>query len=95
MKKLLFILPFLLIGCNTNPAKPEPSVVVQYKYVVRQAPDDMYKVPPPVTSIDTSKATQRDVATWVVKSEERTNQLENMMKALQVFFNEPEKAITP
>jgi hypothetical protein len=55
----------------------------------------MYKVPPPVTSIDTNKATQRDVATWVVKSEERTNQLENMMKALQVFFNEPEKAITP
>lgn len=84
---MLACLP-LLTACP-DPVRPDPSVVTQTIYIVRQAPDDMYKLPPPVVNIDAETATQRDLALWITNSEDRTLELERMLHALQLYFNAP------
>ena len=91
MKKILLFSVLLLAGCQLCPTQPEPSVVVKTEYIVRQAPDDMYALPPQVTTLDVNNATQKDIAIWITDSESRTNTLETMIKALQIYFNAPVK----
>jgi hypothetical protein len=91
IKNILLIasLASLLSACCPDPVKPDPSVVTRTEYVVRQAPADMYQLPPQVVNLDTNKATQKEIAKWIATSEDRNNTLERMIQALQVYFNAP------
>lgn len=89
--RALILVPMVLIlsGFGSCQTKPDPSVVTRTEYVVRQAPDSMYKLPPQVTAIDVDTASQREVSIWITDSEERTLKLEQMLGALKIFFNQP------
>lgn len=85
MKKYLAIIMMLtaLVGCTTAPAKVEPSVVVQYKYVAAPIPDDVLVIPASVDPIDLSMATQKDVADWLARSEGRTKDIETKLRTVK------------
>lgn len=87
---LLFsgILVLFLFGCGGNPVKPElpQSTTVRNQLVMITLPDDFFVIPDNIPSLDTATATQREVATWVVENEKRTNTLENKILELRQYF---------
>lgn len=88
MKKLLILAFFVLnlAGCAalTTPTAPPPSVVVQYQTQLVTIPDEVLTVPAPIDPIDFStKPSQKDVASWLVKKEERTRILENNLNEVK------------
>jgi len=88
MKKFLLIITmaFVLVGCGTTPpAKIEPSVVVQYKYVAAPIPEDALVIPEKVQPIDLSVASQKDVADWLARSEGRTNIIEANLRKVKAI----------
>jgi hypothetical protein len=87
MKKILFILALALslAGCETNPPKVEPSIIIKYKYVAAPIPADHLVIPPKVEKIDLSTATQREVADWLARSEGRTKDLETKLNQIKKF----------
>lgn len=88
MKKLIVLSSaFVLAGCQTIPLeKPETRLIPQVEYVLRIPPKELLTLPPPVPNINVDEAKQSDVARWIILSEERTRQLENMLIELAVFF---------
>lgn len=88
--KSLLIVPFCLVlgACQVCPEKP---AVIEYRYVVRSAPADLYIIPPyPLLEI-TPTTQQSDVAEWILEMEERTRSLENQLVRLKEFFEAPVK----
>jgi hypothetical protein len=86
MKKILLALAMAatLVGCGTTPpAKIEPSVVVQYKYVAAPIPEEFLVIPDKVQPIDLSVSTQKDVSDWLARSEGRTNDLEAKLRKVK------------
>jgi hypothetical protein len=45
-------------------------------------------MPTPVMPLNVNRATQRDVAEWILKSEERTLRLEEQLNAIIKWSNE-------
>lgn len=81
----------LLSSCMSAPVKPvtpEPIVVKQVQYVVKLPPAELLTLPPQVPNIDVDHATQKDVAEWLLSSEQRTRTLENMLKGIAGFFTD-------
>jgi len=94
MKKFLLIITTVLAlaGCGTTPpAKVEPSVVVQYKYVAAPIPEDALAIPEKVQPIDLNAASQKDVADWLARSEGRTNILESNLRTVKKIQDEQKK----
>jgi len=92
MRSILLILAsaFLLSGCSFFEKNTRPSdVVVKYEYVVRKAPDELYIVPPFVTKLDITTATQKDVAQWVTDNEARMQEIEAKLEQVRKFFEAP------
>jgi PBP1b-binding outer membrane lipoprotein LpoB len=80
MKRILMILALcaFMAGCATAPdqCNVKPSVVVQDHYVVSPIPAADLVIPPQVPDIDMTTATQKDVASWIVDTEGRSNDME-------------------
>ena len=86
------ILSLSLTGC-AHFWKPERDVVVEQVYVVRIPPAETMKLPAPVPNLDVSKATQGDVAKWLVKKEDYTTSLEDKLKSIAKFFVDEQKKL--
>jgi hypothetical protein len=78
----------LFSGCSTFTRK---EVVVETKYVVRQASAAQKSLPPYPAGIDVKSANQLDLAKWITENEERQMRLERIIEELIKFY---EKAPT-
>lgn len=87
MKKLLLTLiaSFALTGCwVTNPVKPlPPTVAIKYKYIFVTVADEFLEIPAKVPNLDTTKATDKEAAQWILDKEERTRNLETKLKTIK------------
>lgn len=96
MKKLILILAMLVLaGCaSTGTTIPiEPTTVLHYKYIVTTVPAEMLIVPPPVPNIDLTTATDKDVAAWMLDGEQRTEGLEDRLKAVKTYLDNKIKTL--
>ena len=86
--KSLILIPFLIIlgGCGLNQPKP---TVVEYRYVTKTAPAELYEIPkfPEIEITDTTL--QSDIAIWLTLVDERSRELENKILKLKEFFEAP------
>lgn len=91
------ILPLLLstffYGCASTSHEDvlvpgEVKTVVKVERVVVKPPSELLLMPAPIMPINVNKATQRDVAEWILKSEERTLRLEEQLNAIIKWSNE-------
>lgn len=83
-KSNLLVVCLFLTGCATQ----QIETVTKVERVVVRPPVEMLNIPPRVMDIDVDNATQRDVAQWILQSEQRTQQLEEQLKSLKKFFDE-------
>lgn len=85
---LIAMLIVALSGCAATEVKPDlpPTTTVRNQLVLVTVPETFFEIPDNVPSLDTSKATQREVADWVVQNEKRTNELENKILGLRQMF---------
>lgn len=86
MKKLILILALALVGCASDPPKPEQIIVKQTEYVMRIPPKELMTLPPAVEKIDIDAAKQSDIARWLIANEGRTTKLEELLKQIATFF---------
>lgn len=84
MKVIIFGI-LLLTGCATC---PEPKELIKIERIVVKPPSELLTIPSEVFPIDVDKATQRTVADWILKKEERSFQLEEKLKAIAKFYQE-------
>lgn len=76
------ILPFMflcLVSCGSTPAK----VIVKDNYIVRKIPDQLLVIPDQVPPLDLTNATQKSLSAWLIRSEERTMDLETKLKEIK------------
>lgn len=85
---LVVLFSAVLAGCGGQTVKPDlpPSTIVRNQLVLVTPPEDFFAIPDNIPSLDTSKATQREVADWVTQNEKRTNELENKILELRNMF---------
>jgi hypothetical protein len=86
--KLISILfaTIFLSGCWST----SPKIIVEKEYIVRIAPQNLKTLPEYPAKLDTN-ANQIDLANWILLSEERQWQLENMISELIKFYEAPVK----
>lgn len=92
MKKYI-LLVLILTGCSTTSSKDilvpgEVKTVTKVERIVVKPPSELLLMPAPIMPINVNKATQRDVAEWILKSEERTLRLEEQLNAIIKWSNE-------
>lgn len=83
-----------LAGCETNPARPtaEVRIAERVEYVVRIPPEELITPPPTPATIDIDKATQSDVARWLLVNETYIKELKNKFILIAKFLkNEQDK----
>jgi hypothetical protein len=86
--KSLILIPFILVlsGCELFQRQP---TAVEYRYVVRKAPAELYDVPK-FPKLEVTEATlQSDIAIWITEVDERSRELENKILKLKEFFEAP------
>lgn len=84
MKNKIFLICLLLTGCATTPVE----TVTKVERVVVKPPAELLTIPAPIIPIDIDLATQRTVANWIIKSEERTMRLEQQIKSIKKWSDE-------
>lgn len=90
MKFLVYALCALtLVGCGTTDPIIRRDIVVKTEYVVRKATDQQKALPPQPTPIDVTTADQTALAEWIARSEQRTLDLESIIKRLVEFYEKP------
>lgn len=77
----------LLAGCASCPESVR--YVDRVEYVTREAPAELFQVPPAVEPLNVDTATQRDVAEWLLKKEARSRELESMITRIREFYGRP------
>ncbi len=91
---LSILLSTFFYGCASVPNDGEVLVpgevktVVKVERVVVKPPSELLLMPAPIMPININRATQRDVAEWILKSEERTLRLEEQLNAIIKWSNE-------
>jgi len=95
MSRRLAVILWLLLatGCASEVSKDvlvpgEVKTVVKVERVVVKPPSELLLMPAPIMPININRATQRDVAEWILKSEERTLRLEEQLNAIIKWSNE-------
>ena len=96
MKSLLLIVGLSSILCACNPAciRPDPEVVVKYKYVISEIPGEMLVVPPKVNDLNPDTATDKEAAVWMIQSEARSSQIEKQLKAIKKYQDDKLQNLT-
>lgn len=87
MKSLIIAsLCLVLSACQICPEKP---AIVEYRYVTKSAPAELYNIPA-YPQLDITDSTQQsDVAAWILDLESRSRELENQILRLRDFFEAP------
>jgi hypothetical protein len=95
MKALLILIPVIaLSGCSLFCPKPEIQYITKNTYVVRQAPVNLYDMPPTVAPLNTSTMTQKDVAEWIARKNSRELSLEKTIQSISEFYSRPIDPVT-
>ena len=81
MKFIAVSLALLLGGCACQQELIQPSVVTVNRYLVPSLGTELTSVPPQPPAINLDTATQREVANWLLDSEQRIVILENKLRA--------------
>jgi uncharacterized protein YcfL len=84
IKSVTLICCLFLVGCATC----EPKLVTKIERVVVKPPVELLNIPAYDMDIDVDSATQRTISEWILKSERRTQQLEDQLKALKTWYEE-------
>lgn len=82
---ILCILSLLLVGCATDKQLVDQSVAIKYKYIVMLVPEEMLAVPDIERTIDSSTATDKDTAKWMVDWERRYQEIERRLKTVKTY----------
>ncbi len=89
-KKIITIslLTLFLAGCGGEMnVKPLPQQeIFRNQLVIVSVPEEFFKIPNNIPPLNTETMTQRDVASWVIQNEKRTNELENKLIELRDLF---------
>jgi hypothetical protein len=97
MKRILPLILFLsLVGCETNPPRPEAETKIaeRVEYVVRIPPEEMTTLPVAPASIDVDTATQATVAQWLLDNETYINGLRNRLISIAKFLRGEQEKLT-
>ncbi|MEM2159653.1 MAG: hypothetical protein QXN55_01710 [Candidatus Nitrosotenuis sp.] len=86
MNKVLIIFSFMLVFLSACVTPPKANVVVKTEYVFKKPPAELLEIPPQDFDLNVDKITQRDVALFIIRSEERMNILEEKLKAIKNFY---------
>lgn len=87
MKLLPLIACLGLVGCATTRCiPPQPQIVVKTQYVTRVPPAQLLTLPAPVPPLDVSKASQADVAAWILAREKYELALKADLQGIANFF---------
>lgn len=92
MKRLLslgIMSACLMTGCATfgDAARGcEPVTVKQIEYVIKIPPKELMTLPQQAEPVDVETAKQSDIAAWIIRNEQRTKMLEDMLRGLAQFF---------
>lgn len=92
MRTAIIVTALLLSGCSLTNPFVRKEVVVETRYIIRQATDQQKALPPQPTPIDVATADQTALAEWIVQTERRVLDLEAVIKRLIEFY---EKPVTP
>lgn len=79
MTKVLLLTVLLLFGCAQTPITPAPVVITKVERVVTLPPAELLTPPPQVQKPDPDKATQADVAQYLVSIYQRMRAMENQL----------------
>lgn len=86
MKFLLpIILAFALVGCDTIPQKEKIVTVVEYKYVIVKVPQSGIEIPPAPEVPDYEKATDKEIAEFIIEQEGFVQKLINIIKGVPAY----------
>jgi hypothetical protein len=92
MKIITLILVALLslTACrhDIKPIPPEKLVIKETRYVIKVPPPELLTLPAKPGPISADDADQADVADWLIRKEEYTMQLENLIKQIGKFFKQ-------
>ena len=91
---LICCLSFLLFGCATQKQLVDQSVAIKYKYVVMTIPNEMLTIPDPERKLDTSIATDKDAAKWMVDWERRYQEIEKRLRTVKEYQDRRLKELT-
>ena len=85
MKSLLIVAVsvFALSGCAA--LCPKPEVITKIERDVVKVPDEHLIIPDYVNSINYETATEKDVAQWIISSEDRMKRLETQLREIRKF----------
>lgn len=88
MKMLIAATLILALTACTSPGqiKPEHRTITEVRYLVRVPPAELITLPEKVEPLDVDSATQADVAGWIIRKEEYTDTLENMIAQIAKFL---------
>lgn len=84
----------LLSGCTTTKQLVDQSVAIKYKYVVMLIPEEMLTVPEVEQKLDTTTATDKDTAKWLVDWERRYQEIEKRLKTIKIYQDRRFKELT-
>jgi hypothetical protein len=84
-----FICICFLTGCAST--SPKIETVVKVERIVVVPPAEFLRIPPYPMEIDFQYATQRTVADWIIKTEERMQILEQQILSIDKFYKEIKK----
>lgn len=85
----------LLSGCALfQQQKQEQPVAIKYKYVVMTVPEEMLEVPPVERKLDTTTATDKDAAKWMIDWERRYQEIERRLKMIKSYQDRRLKELT-
>jgi hypothetical protein len=92
MRYILILLACMLYSCNsTMPVKSQ--VIVKDHYIVKAIPNDVFVIPMRVDPLDLNRATQKDLAIWIIKNEERSDELEMKLRDAKKIQDENIKSL--
>lgn len=95
MNRLITLFAIVGLALTVSACATDQKVVVEYRYVVRTAPETLKALPPQAAKIDPSTATNLDLANWIVDGEKRTYLLEDQVRSLVQFYEAPVSTSTP
>ena len=78
---LAVVLCAVLSACAST-----PKTIETVRYINRVPPAELLMLPPRVEPIDLKKATQADIAEWLLRYHERTGKLEAQLQAILEFY---------
>lgn len=79
-------------GCSTTvPKKPEPEIVVKYKYIVTTVPEELLTKPEPVPPINLDTATDAIAARWALARDKRARVIELKLDRVREYLDKKVK----